>query len=195
MQKSLVAYPGITRKKVWIPILAVGLANLYGFLFAEAPYPCGLIGLLIVLVLLPKLFRSRTRSLVMNQDGLRSHEFGLIPWSDIKDLSWTVEGLKGGAETALLPKKWRQNISMYVDVGDVLPYWERLSWYQKHLHRTDRNAGRKKNRLKKSLKFYTVNQDEILKQACLVFYRYKRERATLCYRVGLDPSRSSAETR
>ena len=67
-------------------------------------------------------------------------------------------------------------------------YWPRISWHQKRLHKTDKKVKGRGDRLRKSLKYYNVDQEEIVRQACLLFYEYKQEKATICYRAQLDPT-------
>lgn len=139
-----------------------------------------------MLFVLFKLGTQQKKQFKIDEKGLSCHEFGVIPWSDIQDLSWTIEELQSGGQP--MPQKWHRKVIMYIDVYNMPIYWDRLSWNQKRLHRIDKTVKSKDNRLRKSLKLYTVDQDELARQACLLFYEYKQEKPTICYLSHVDPT-------
>ena len=139
-----------------------------------------------MIIVIYKLATKNTKVFKIDEKGLLSPEFGRIPWSDIKDLSWTVERIPSGGQA--MPEKWRKILIMHIDVYNRQIYWSRISRHQKRLHTADKKVRGRSDRLRKSLKYYNIDQEEIVRQACLLFYEYKQAKATICYRAQFDPA-------
>lgn len=186
MPSQLIAYPMITQKKIWVPLFVIGALSTLGWISGGAHINSGLVGILLMLIIIYKLAVQNRKVFKIDEKGLSTPEFGRIPWSDIKDLSWTVERIPSGGHP--MPEKWRKMLIMHIDVYNREIYWSRISWYQKRLHKADKRIKGRSDRLRKSLKHFHVDQEEIVRQACLLFYEYKQEKATICYRAQLDPA-------